>query len=88
MRSVECTPDFTISSGFWNLDGGKNCWQVGHFLENFVDKEQDMNIMMKDKIWNDEIQDIDRVIAAGDFNHSSAQNNESGQSHLTNAPLL
>ena len=50
MRSVECTPDFTISSGFWNLDGGKNCWQVGHFLENFVEKEQDMNIMMKEKI--------------------------------------
>ena len=50
MRSVKCTPDFTISNGFWSLDGGKNCWQVGHFLENFVDKEQDMNIMMKDKI--------------------------------------
>ena len=50
MRSVKCTPDFTISSGFWSLDGGKDWWQVGHFLKNFVDKEQDMNIMMKDKI--------------------------------------
>ena len=34
------------------------------------------------------MQDIDKMIAAGDFNYSNTQNTESGQSHLTNAPLL
>ena len=33
------------------------------------------------------MQDIDKMIAAGDFNPSNTQNNESSQPHLTNASL-